>query len=266
LAAVAGATLLLGAGQAGAVAYVATIHGTITSGYDTTGFFVAPGSDLTGQSFTAVLHVDTSLGVTTLSPDHVQTLALRPASIFTSTAITIGGVTRSLDSFSDPSWNGYTAETRYNYETYYNNVDPGGTECADGFCDSELIYSYDATFHEFLFDANNVNIGDHQISTQLEDITSTNLPTPGQPFTGPPRAIGPGDVFNSDGSFRVYDWTLMFHPDGNTSTYAYDTLAEYHIDSVDITGVPEPALWSMMILGFLGVGALARRRTAALAA
>ena len=96
LSAAAGAALLFGASQAGAVVYVATVHGTIITGYDTTGFFESPGANLTGQSFTAVLHVDTSMGTTTTDLEHTQTLALRPASIFTSTAITIGGVTRSL--------------------------------------------------------------------------------------------------------------------------------------------------------------------------
>jgi hypothetical protein len=268
LAAAAGAALLAGAGQAGAVTYVATLHGTIITGYDNTGIFEAPNADLTGQSFTAVLHVDTSLGAPTSDFYHSSVFAPRPGSIFTSTAITIGGVTHSLDSLSDPSWGGNTGEFRYNYADYYAAVDPSGPECAPPLnaCTSELGFSYDATFHQFLFDSHGVNTGDIQRSTQLFNLTDTNLPTPGQPLTGRPLSVAPGDVFASDGTFRTYDMTLTFNPDQSENiVYAYDTYAHYHVDSIDIAGVPEPAAWALMILGFgMAGGALRRRRVASM--
>jgi hypothetical protein len=56
--------------------------------------------------------------------------------------------------------------------------------------------------------------------------------------------------------------------DNATASYMFDgdhnqeTLIEFSIQQITISGVPEPSIWAMMILGFLGLGWLAHRRRA----
>jgi hypothetical protein len=269
LAGVAGAALLFGASQAGAVTYTITYQGTILTGYDTTGIFLTPGADLTGRSFTATLGVDTSLGVTTSNATESHTTATRPQSVFTSTAITIAGVTHSLDELAQPGWGGHNGEGRFDFQS---GADPADPVCqAPAFaCYSEIGHFYDATTHAFLYDPQQAIIGDTQSSVQLFVTVDTTFPTPPQPLFGPPHGVTPAQVLFSDGTFRTYDFDFLYsgQPDTpGTTTYSYDTYAQYHVDSVTIDGgVPEPAAWALMIAGFGAVGAALRRRRVPIAA
>ena len=56
------------------------------------------------------------------------------------------------------------------------------------------------------------------------------------------------------------------HDGGTTWSPWYEGLAGVAVDIYGSTGVPEPAAWTMMLVGFAGVGFALRRRNRALAA
>ena len=83
--------------------------------------------------------------------------------------------------------------------------------------------------------------------------------------------------YPGDGLDTTYHLSFTFAPTGNSTVLNFVGLStqalsdEYFgIDNVVVTtpgGVPEPATWAMMLLGFAGVGAMVRRsRASALAA
>lgn len=55
----------------------------------------------------------------------------------------------------------------------------------------------------------------------------------------------------------IYAYDLRFPDDPNLNKYAY---AHALINSFEVSGVPEPSTWAMMILGFTGIGGLIYRR------
>ncbi len=80
------------------------------------------------------------------------------------------------------------------------------------------------------------------------------------PFT---VLAGGGFVGLADNSLNMA-WLIGTLNTGSSATIKYAYVVGDNIDVVG-GGVPEPATWGMMILGFMGVGSMVRRRRAALA-
>lgn len=77
--------------------------------------------------------------------------------------------------------------------------------------------------------------------------------TPGSvaPITTDSWSVGPGTI-----TFEVTDNHLL----GNDFAIAWAITCGNDIIQGQVTGVPEPSTWAMMILGFAGIGLLAYRR------
>lgn len=102
----AGAAACALAGQASAGVVAINLTGTVLDGKDWTGAFgYAPGTSLTNDPFTAVVHVDTSLGATTGSATATTVTGGPGAGTLSpvlDASFTINGVTHSFDT----SWSG----------------------------------------------------------------------------------------------------------------------------------------------------------------
>jgi subtilisin-like proprotein convertase family protein len=92
-------------------------------------------------------------------------------------------------------------------------------------------------------------------------------------------ALGVGAVNTTGGIFRPLnalsafdglssagDWTLRIFDDANADAGALTGWKLSLAGAPTPGGVPEPATWAMMLMGFGGLGAVLRRRRAALAA
>ena len=89
-----------------------------------------------------------------------------------------------------------------------------------------------------------------------------------------------GNLFFLGGKEQVSFAGLNLNPGVNTLTFSYTSLEDGHagfqglgderwgVENVNVGGVPEPATWAMMLMGFGGLGAAMRshRKTAAIAA
>jgi hypothetical protein len=80
------------------------------------------------------------------------------------------------------------------------------------------------------------------------------------------------EVYFPDGGDATYHFSYTFAPTGASTTISFFGNAtqafedeRFGIDNVSVTGVPEPASWALMILGFGSAGAVLRRRKGALA-
>jgi hypothetical protein len=86
------------------------------------------------------------------------------------------------------------------------------------------------------------------------------LVIPGTNFTNPSNgnqtAPGTNGLFSVVGNAGEQFTSVTFSSTANS--FEVDNLAVR-----DVGGVPEPAVWSMMIVGFGGIGGLLRRRRAA---
>jgi hypothetical protein len=86
----------------------------------------------------------------------------------------------------------------------------------------------------------------------------TVIPGPGGNFTA---TIANGDQ-SSPGTNGVFE---LFSSDG-TDYFTGITLTtsqnSFEIDNLAVQGVPEPATWGVMLMGFGGIGAMMRRRRA----
>lgn len=52
----------------------------------------------------------------------------------------------------------------------------------------------------------------------------------------------------------------MYADTSNTTTEGIDSLRQVSVGDLSLGGIPEPATWGMMIMGFGGIGAMVRRR------
>ena len=66
----------------------------------------------------------------------------------------------------------------------------------------------------------------------------------------------------NDTNFGVLG-TLLNGPGGPSSTTSYILVAQVTYDEAPLGGVPEPATWGMMLLGFGAAGAALRRKAIA---
>ena len=231
-----GAVMALGvsaacAASADAAILVATYTGTVSDGYDQTGVFGAAGASLTGDSYVAKYTFDTTKGV-----DYNDLPAFEEL---------YGGSAYGTSSPVSATIiiNGHTQLIEGNY-------------LGQALTEPHYYYPYNVVEHASI----NYNYGVGNIFTYnyINNYLS-NIPQPTVTSTVP--------LTNSDevsGSLQI-----------DTYNYNTNTQSEYAYASFDgagtvqIGGVPEPATWAVMLLGFGGVGASIRnqrRKQAAVAA
>jgi hypothetical protein len=89
------------------------------------------------------------------------------------------------------------------------------------------------------------------------------------PFQAPPFESDPGAAWASTafskGTLLLHAGDILSFTDIHIPPQADGTVFADGTIAVSAIAVPEPAAWTLMILGFAAVGALARRRTAAFA-
>jgi hypothetical protein len=241
LSAAAAAVGLLGcASQAAASGFTLTYQGIVSLGSDDTNIFgLGAGASLVGQAITESFVVDYAGGANhnIAGAPYFRDNSGGPG--FVTSAVTINGVTVSVGSES-----GLDDRT----DEHLNPSCAGNPNCFSSFS----VASQDETF-----------------------VTTGNLVEEWRSFGDdfgraldyhPSLALGPpiftaADNLDFEGSFFI-DHSLRNFVEG-TTTFAYDTSASFTPDSITITtfgGVPEPAAWALMILGFGATGAALRRR------
>lgn len=85
------------------------------------------------------------------------------------------------------------------------------------------------------------------------------------------KAVGDGwQTFTDTLTFNhtgIHDVSFLFSVPGNYGKKDRKYAADLIVSNVSLTGgVPEPATWGMMLLGFFGLGAMVRRRSTTAAA
>ena len=227
------------ASPAEAATYVITYTGHVTSGYDQTGVFGTAGANLAGLAFTAVYTLTAPMpGAQTYNDGITGYIAggtdyARPSPM--SGTITIGGLTFSNVGNSASETRQVNGLTNPSYGIdqifHYANNNSISQETLDEVRFFNTIYSY----------TNNI-INSSDYTDALNYIPQT------------------GDI--SYGYFRTFEYDYI------NDQYLKNTVAELSNDRVtiaEVSPVPEPASWTMMILGFGLAGGAMRRRTATMA-
>jgi hypothetical protein len=212
---------LLAAMPAAAVVKIAKYTGTVAYGFDQTGVFAAPGSDLTGYSWVATYTYDKALGGYQFT-DGVNYdnsyggpgYGIAGSPVLSST-ITINGVTRSLPG----AWAGYAYTGTYPFVQHYNQ----------DYSDDGITY-----------------ISNYNNNYSYVAGTPASLD---QNFGPVASAI----------SYGYTQWEAFDYTTSTYTEYAYASMSTDAVYSVG-NAVPEPASWALMITGFGLVGAAVRRR------
>jgi hypothetical protein len=230
LASAVGAGILAAAPSASATIFDVTFTGVVSDGFDFSGMFGLRQAQLAGREFTATYRFDTAIGQEVIGgSEH----GLDYASLGSS--LTIGGHTVSVAGsyFSVIDFSRDTQHTHYEVSTRDLNAD-GSYEFdlengirADDFLPDPIVQPLDFTYSVY------------------------RVPTGQFYFAN----------FSSDGTV-VYD-------------YAHGNLAANHMTLTiegaapdpqpDPGGVPEPGVWALMLMGFMGAGGMLRRRRCAVA-
>ncbi len=222
LAAAVAAAGLLAAMPAAAVVKIAKYTGTVAHGYDQTGVFGAPNTDLTGYSWVATYTYDRALGgyqfTDGVSYDNSYGGAgygIAGSPVLSST-ITINGVTKVLPG----AWAGYVYTATAPYVQHFNK----------DFLDDGITY----------------------ISNYNDNFSY---------IAGAPASLDQnfGPVASAS-SYGYTQWQTFDYTTGTYTEYAYARMSTDAVYSVG-NAVPEPASWALMIAGFGMVGG-AMRRTA----
>lgn len=223
------ASVALSAAAPARAAIVSVVYtGTVDYGWDVTGLFGTANGDLAGLSFKMEYVFDTTRGERFNNPyNHVYggTVfgTISPALSMTAT---INGTAQGIEAIHFASMDGLSNlnESRIHHqgEYYYS----------DG-----LIFKYNY-FNSF------VQRADGQLPASLEG-----------PYY---RFIQAGDFSKSYVYFNTFDYTA--------NAYIIDTFAQMQNETLSITtlssAVPEPSTWAMMLIGFLGLALVHRRRHA----
>lgn len=238
-AAIAAAVSLGMAGQASATVHHLTYSGHVTEALDVTGEF-GVGVDLVGKSFKAfVTYDDAKPGASHLGDVGYDYYFGADTSNPLTATILLNGVTKTfgIGHGADSSGQDYRQDNSLNPACLF--------DCAmASFQQNATDRFIDGGFYTL----NYINLGAYADDGQLGGLAHT-APN----YTNPPLT-------------NLYGFVNLF-------TQNMDTLDETHYAEVSVkidrvgAGVPEPAAWSLMIVGFAGLGASlrARRRAAAAA-
>lgn len=214
---------LLAAMPAAAAVKIAKYSGIVESGYDQTGVFAAPGSDLTGYSWVATYTYDKTLGgVQNTDGVSFEESYGGPGygvagSPILSASITINGVTRSV------------AGTQAGL--VYSGNSPFVTHYAQDFSDDGV--------------------------TQINNVVYNYNYAAGAPVSLD-QSFGP---VAAAGGFGYSRWYNFNYSTGTYTEDAQVYLGSDAVYSVG-NAVPEPASWALMIAGFGLIGTALRRRRA----
>jgi len=216
------------AGQASATVHHLTYSGVVTSALDSTGEFGA-GASLVGMSFVAqVIYDDAKAGATNIGDVYYDAYAGDGAANPVTATILLNGVTLSF---------GATSGQDYRLD---RNLQPGClSDCTDAYFQQ---HAEDRYTENGIYTLNYINLGG-----MTSDGTLSGLAHTAPNFTNPP--------------VDLYAYVSLFEQDIFTLDARRSAAVSVRIDSVT-GGVPEPAAWALMLLGFGGVGGLLRRRRA----
>jgi hypothetical protein len=218
---------LLAAMPAAAVVKIAKYTGTVANGYDTTGVFGAPNTDLTGYSWVATYTYDRSLGFYQFTDGVSYDYSYGGpgygvvGSPVLSSTITINGVTKSLPG----AWAGYV----------YTGTSPFVQHYAQDYSDDGITYT------------SNYN---------------NNYTYPAGAPASLDQNFGP---VAATGSYGYTQWYTYDYVTSTQIEAAYANMGSDAVYSVG-NAVPEPASWALMIAGFGMVGGTLRRRRGVTAA
>lgn len=222
-----GVITAIASAPAGAAVFTATFTGTFDGAGDFAGLFGPPGTDLSGQAFTATYRVDTG------TPGIVDFTSQRTRFLY-SGEYYYGGLPTAIT--ATLASNGHSVALTGNYKgliVQENDLTPLG-RVGNG---DEVFYELDDYTHTNRYFSLSFSIA----AAGLNNIVST------EDFSAPGHYVFvPGTYMDNRFAFA----------DG--SNLAYGSL--HATDLVVRAGVPEPAAWSLMIAGFALTGAALRRR------
>lgn len=239
-ASVAAAGLLAFATQA-AAAYDITYVGTVNSGYDQTGLFGTAGQNLAGLNFSETFHVDPT------APDTLTSGRIWYRESYghhlVSPSVTINGITKFFPQFD------FSIDRDYRYDFSRDEFRPG---IGSGFEQSTFRFSSrseDEGYKEYVKRSRFYTRGD---SSRKDYHPSFSLLSP------PSYSGGEGMFFSS--YFELFESYFDRRNAENASITTTWTYATLHPTSFSASGgVPEPASWALMLIGFFGMGAALRR-------
>jgi len=251
IAALATAGALAWGSQAAASGFTITYSGAVESGFDPTNIFgLGNNAFLGGQAFSMSETVDYSQG----APHDIGApydYDLIGGAGFITSSLTLNGVTLSVGSQT-----GIDDRTDYSLSPY-----AGDPTYKSGFG----VYAGDESFTNYI---------DPITQDQMLDSQSVAGGLYGNNFNyHPVLGMGP-PVFTAADNLDLYGSFNFFHALSDHTTqstiFENETYGNFTADRVTITtfdsgGVPEPAAWALMLLGFGGLGSVLRRRRAATA-
>jgi len=216
------------AAPASATVHQLTYQGVVTSALDNTAEFGA-GASLVGMSFTAlVTYDDAKAGATHSGDTYYDNYAGSGAANPVTATIMLNGVSRSFGAT-------YGQDSRLD-----RSLQPGClSDCTEV---SFQQHAKDEYTKDGFYTLNYINLGGTSSNGALSGLAHT-----APDFTNPP--------------IDLYAYVNLFEQDIFTLDATHYAMVSVRIDSVT-GGVPEPATWALMLMGFGGAGALLRRRRA----
>ncbi len=212
--------------SAKAAVYTATFTGTFSGAADLAGLFGPTGSSLDGQAFAATYRVDTG------KPGVVDFVSLDQRYFYSGEYY--GGLPRAMT--ATLSANGHSVALGGNYKGMI--VQENGLTAAGRYGNGDqLIYVLDDYDHANKY---------FSLQFSIDDVTTDIFPT--LSFSAPGHYHF-GATTYQDNRFSFYDGGNL----GYGSLLATDLV-------VSAAGVPEPAIWGLMLGGFALTGAALRRR------